>query len=194
VKNNDQILLEQAYNRIYESIDAQSYYDDLNSFLAKNYPHPNPTLKIGKNLTNPDLGYVDPNQMGIFDTDTGKQIGKLQVTIGDGVITLDNIKAFKSPTQGPRYEEDDEVVKQKSYGLGEKVLRHLNEYASNNNLDVQAEIVNPILKKKFDRIFKFWNVSSEGNMVKATNANDATDDDNEYEQDEVERQQRMRDY
>ena len=179
MNKRDTVLLAEAYTRIYESTNNQNYYDDLNLFLAKNYAYPNPTLKVGKNLTNPDLGYVDANQMGIFDTDTGKQIGKLQVTVGDGAITLDNIKAFNSPTQGPKHEEDGEVVEQKSYGLGKKVLSHLKVYAEKNNLVVQAQIVNPVLKRLFDQIFINWNVSSAGDMVKATNA---ADDDYEHQE------------
>jgi len=166
--NKDSKLLAEAYKKIYESTE-QDYYDDLSLFLARHYP--SPTLEIGKNLTNPDLGYVDANQKGIYDQDSGKQIGKLQVTIGDGVITLDNIKAFQSPSPGPGYEDKEygDVVEQKSYGLAEKVLRHLKEYATKHNLDVQAEIVNPILKKKFDRIFKFWDiVGNEGDMIRVT--------------------------
>ena len=171
MKKRDQILLEQAYTQVYESTD-QGYYDDLSLFLAQHYP--NPTLKIGKNLVNPDLGYVDDKQRGIYDQDSGKQIGKLEVTIGDGVITLDNIKAYgqhPAPgTPGHQAIEDDEgVVEQKSYGLGEKVLNHLKEYATKNNLDVQAEIVNPALKVKFDRIFKYWHpVSDEDGMVRVS--------------------------
>ncbi len=164
--NKDSKLLAEAYTKIYESTD-QDYYEDLSLFLAKHYP--SPTLKIGKNLTNPDLPYVDANQRGIYDQDTGKQIGKLQVTVEDGVITLDNIKAFQSPSPGPRHEVEGDVVEQKSYGLAEKVLRHLKEYATKHNLDVQAEIVNPILKRKFDRIFNYWDVvSNEGDMIRVT--------------------------
>ena len=169
MKKRDQILLEQAYNRVYESTD-QGYYDDLSLFLAQHYP--NPTLKIGKNLVNPDLGYVDPKQRGIYDQDSGKQIGKLEVTIGDGVITLDNIKAFHTPPTVPNRQNDgydEEFEDQRSYGLGEKVLNHLKEYATKNNLDVQAEIVNPALKVKFDRIFKYWHpVSDEDGMVRVS--------------------------
>lgn len=171
MKKKDQILLEQAYTRIYESTD-QSYYDDLNLFLAQHYPKP--TLKIGKNLTNPDLGYVDDKQKGIYDQESGKQIGKLEVTIEDGVITLENIKAYKQhPSPGtPRHqaiENDEGVIEQKSYGLGERVLKHLKEYATKNNMDVQAEIVNPALKIKFDRIFKYWYpISNEGGVVRVS--------------------------
>lgn len=168
--NKDSKLLAEAYRAIYEST-SEDYYDDLSLFLAKHFPHP--TLKIGKNLTNPDLGYVDPNQRGIYDQDTGQQVGKLEVTVGDGVITLDNIKAYKQPTAGQEMERSyDETAEQKSYGLGEKVLKHLKDYATRNNLDVQAEIVNPVLRIKFDKIFSDWNVSDEGDVVRASRKND----------------------
>jgi hypothetical protein len=139
--------LAEAYNNVVGN-SLENYYSDLNHFLIKKYPKP--LLRIKKNLIG-NIGYVDPNQKGIYNEDTGVQIGKLEVIIQNGTIKLEHIKAFE-----------------KGHGLTEKILEHMKEYAAKNNLSVEAEIVSDLVGLKFDKIFQDWNVSKEGDIVRAS--------------------------
>ena len=126
---------------------SDDYYEDLNNFFQG-------TFSIGENKVNPDLGYVDADQKGIYYQD--QQIGKLEVTVENGILNLENIRVFQT------------IKPQSSFRLGEKVLTHMKNYASAKGLAVQAEIVNDYLRKKFGDIFSDWKVRGKGNLVTAT--------------------------
>lgn len=129
-------------------VDSDDYYTDLNAYLLQ-LPD-KPTLCIGKNLVNPHLGYVDAQQKGIFVKASGKQVGKLQVTVTPGIITLDNIKAYKIKDAA------DEAAYVYSYRLSHKVLMHMQQYAAAHHLQVHMEIVNDVMQLKMQQIFHDW--------------------------------------
>ena len=129
-------------------VDSDDYYTDLNAYLLQ-LPD-KPTLCIGKNLVNPHLGYVDAQQKGIFVKASGKQVGKLQVTVTPGIITLDHIKAYKIKDAA------DGAAYVYSYRLSHKVLMHLQQYAAAHHLQVHMEIVNDVMQLKMQQIFHDW--------------------------------------
>lgn len=129
-------------------VDSDDYYTDLNAYLLQ--LSDKPTLCLGKNLVNPHLGYVDAQQKGIYVKASGKQVGKLQVTVTPGIITLDNIKAYKINDAA------DDAAYVYSYRLSHKVLTHMQLYAAAHHMQVHMEIVNDVMQLKMQQIFHDW--------------------------------------
>lgn len=123
------------------------YYNELNTHLSQF------GLRLGKNLTNPDIGYVNPKQVGIYDKDI--QIGKIERTIKKNTLILQNVKMYKSTNT-------------KKYDIINKLYPFEEKFARANQMNVMMTGVNPYTYKKFEEYFKDWYLSKKGDTISAT--------------------------
>jgi hypothetical protein len=127
-------------------ISTSDYYNQLSDHLNQF------GMSIGGNKINPDLGYVDINQKGIYKD--GKQIGKIELKIKNNILYIEHIKSY-----GKHYNEN--------FGLVGKIYPFHHQMALVHNLIVKSNAVNEITKTAFLNNFKDFKIIKNGSNLTA---------------------------
>lgn len=129
--------LVKLYEAVLAPVPVTEYYHSLDNYLNQF------GMSLGENLNNPKLPYNDPNQKGLYLQNI--QIGKIERSIKRDRLILDHISSYN-----------------KGQDLVRKLYPHDKQFALNNGLKVQSELVNPYTLRQFQETFSDWNIKKIG--------------------------------
>lgn len=127
---------------------TDNYYQSLNNYLKQHAG-----LYLGKNTFNPETGMINPDQKGIYDITTNKQVGKIERYVTGNALILEHIKFYTRRSGKARF-----------------VYNHDEEFARKHNLIVKGQLVNDITEHLFNTTYtqsRGWNVSFKGKRYTA---------------------------
>lgn len=127
------------------TLTTDQYYSELSDYLGQF------GMSLSENKINPDIGYVDESQKGIYK---GKdQIGKIELEVNGDTLILKHIKSYSN-----------HYNKQK-FGLVNKIYPFHRQMALLHNLTVKIHPVNNITNNKFLQIFKDFQIKKSGENI-----------------------------